>query len=237
MSAPVSGLGDGGIELPLGHAVGHPVDVVALLWVRDDCPDGVCLVATSIAPSTSVQQLTLGLPFADGLAERALHASHPETELSDSDARVAANVRAVRLAWRLNLDDLSARLADLGRPIVKSGLSKFEHGRRRVDVGDLLALAVALEVSPTRLLMPPSATAETPVILTDSVAADAVAAWRWATGEAMLPDAVWAPTDSVGERVDSGRWASENRPHHDSPASLDDLLTMTLRWFPLRQPF
>ncbi|MGW3486515.1 helix-turn-helix domain-containing protein [Streptomyces sp. NPDC001054] len=64
--------------------------------------------------------------------------------------RVAAEV--ARLRGRVTVRELSARLEELGRPILPSGISKIEHGLRRVDVDDLVALAMALEVTPNRLL-------------------------------------------------------------------------------------
>ena len=50
--------------------------------------------------------------------------------------------------------DLSERLKDLDRRIPPLGLRRIENGARRVDADDLLALAVALGVSPVTLLMP-----------------------------------------------------------------------------------
>lgn len=66
--------------------------------------------------------------------------------------RVAGNVRHLRGARELSLRDLSARLAELGRPILPSGLMKIERADRRIDVDDLAALAKALETVPIRLL-------------------------------------------------------------------------------------
>lgn len=65
---------------------------------------------------------------------------------------VAANVKAHREDLRLSLQDLSARMGSVGRPILASGLSKIEQGDRRVDVDDLVALATALETTPARML-------------------------------------------------------------------------------------
>lgn len=50
--------------------------------------------------------------------------------------------------------ELSARLTQLKREIPTWGLRKIESGGRRVDADDLVALAVALGVSPITLLMP-----------------------------------------------------------------------------------
>lgn len=64
------------------------------------------------------------------------------------------NVQRIREAQRLTYVALSNRLAELGRPVAVLGLRRIERGERRVDVDDLLALALALNVSPTDLIVP-----------------------------------------------------------------------------------
>lgn len=73
---------------------------------------------------------------------------------------VAVNVKRLRDDLNLGLRALAARLANAGRPLTHTALDKIERGTRRVDVDDLMALAVALEVSPATLLMPEVTTAE-----------------------------------------------------------------------------
>jgi transcriptional regulator with XRE-family HTH domain len=67
--------------------------------------------------------------------------------------QVAENVKGFRTRAGMSVRNLSAKLKELGRPILPSGITKIEHGERRVDVDDLVALADALEVTPTWLLM------------------------------------------------------------------------------------
>lgn len=50
--------------------------------------------------------------------------------------------------------DLSASVGRLGRAIPVLGIQRIEAGTRRVDVDDLVVIAVALGVSPASLLMP-----------------------------------------------------------------------------------
>lgn len=76
-------------------------------------------------------------------------------ELGQTGRIVAARIRRIRERNGLNLQDLSDRLAPLGRPILPSGLSKIEMGNRRVDVDDLTALAAALGTIPNDLLYEP----------------------------------------------------------------------------------
>ena len=67
--------------------------------------------------------------------------------------RVARNIRRIRQHRDLTAAALSDRLAEIGHPILDSGILKIEHGGRRVDVDDLVALAEALGVEPAMLLL------------------------------------------------------------------------------------
>ena len=96
-------------------------------------------------------------------------------------ARVARNIRTIREDRGLTLDALSTRLAELGHPILKSGLSKIERGARGIDVSDLVALAVALETNPNALLLGRELADR--LWLAPSYAVPARAVWLWARGE------------------------------------------------------
>ncbi len=126
-------------------------------------------------------------------------------ERGEPSRAVAANVRAVRERRRLGQQQLSDLLAGLGRPIPPTALSKVEAGERRVDADDLVALAVALNVSPTRLLLPDGA-ADDQVELTPALSVDAAAAWEWATDRAPLP------TGPGAESGDTARAYRDERP-------------------------
>lgn len=111
-------------------------------------------------------------------------------ELDSTGRAVAANVAYLRGAIGLNYTELSMRLAKHNRDIPPLAVRRIEEGNRRVDVDDLTALALALEVSPTSLLMPDLETAGVadPVIvtgLTDGIAAHSV--WIWLSGSGPLP--------------------------------------------------
>ncbi|WP_436788236.1 hypothetical protein [Yinghuangia sp. YIM S10712] len=141
-------------------------------------------------------------------------------KLGPTGQRVAANVEHVR--GRMPLRELSGRLEQLGRKILPSGIMNAERGTRRVDVDDLVALALALEVSPNRLLLPAKADSRA-IQLTPSVGATAREAWEWAGGEQPFQEMPWRP-----ERVfDLDRWerfVDENQPHveHDRATVEDD---------------
>jgi hypothetical protein len=129
-----------------------------------------------------------------------------------SGDRVAANVKALRAArGRMTLDQLAARMAHLGRPIRKSGLSKIEAGDRRVDADDLVALAIALDVNTNVLLL--GAASVTGIDLTSETTVASRAAWRWACGDEPLPldPSDEGSADDAAERLE--RFGRECRPH------------------------
>ena len=74
-----------------------------------------------------------------------------ELELS---GRVGAAVQARRKALKLTALDLADKCRGLGYPITRVAISKIETNNRRgkLDVAELLVLAVALEVPPALLL-------------------------------------------------------------------------------------
>ena len=64
--------------------------------------------------------------------------------LGPTGARVGRRLNELRRERGLTLGDLADKLKELGRPILLSALSKIEKGQRRVDVDDLVALALAV---------------------------------------------------------------------------------------------
>jgi transcriptional regulator with XRE-family HTH domain len=110
---------------------------------------------------------------------------------------VSANVKRLRTDQNLGLRGLSTKLGEVGRPLGHSAVDQIEKGTRRVDVDDLMALAVALGVSPATLLMPAVDTAgrrehvtATAVNVAPGTAAPvpviAEHLWRWLTAEAAV---------------------------------------------------
>lgn len=109
-------------------------------------------------------------------------------------ATVADNVKRVRFARRLTQEGLSERLREIGRPIPPASIGKIEIGLRQVDVDDLMALAVALDVSPLGLLLPRTATGEELVEVT-GMNGPAILLWLWSAGRSS-----WK-ADTVGMTV------------------------------------
>ncbi len=112
---------------------------------------------------------------------------------------VAENVRAIRDRRRLSQQQLAAELGRLGRPMQASAVAKIESGDRRVDVDDLAALAVALNVPVARLLLP-DVSEDEPVEVTPGRAVPMWSAWQWATGEHSLADEADDLRDPVVQR-------------------------------------
>ncbi|MEU9406193.1 helix-turn-helix transcriptional regulator [Streptomyces sp. NPDC048281] len=111
--------------------------------------------------------------------------------------QVAANLARLRQERGLSTTRLAAALEDLGQPIPPTGITRIEKGQRRVDSDDLVALAVALNVSPTALLLPP-ANDQSPVGLTSAFEVTARTAWKWAEGEQTAVDYEISPITSTG---------------------------------------
>lgn len=108
---------------------------------------------------------------------------------------VARNVARLRNARGYSTSRLSKLLEDAGRPITASSITKLELGQRKVDIDDLMTLAVVLRVSPTALLMPPTANPDDAVDITGEGEISADVAWAWTLGERPLD----LPTDDDGE--------------------------------------
>lgn len=121
--------------------------------------------------------------------------------------------------------ELSRRLAELGQPIQDSGITKIESGTRRVDVDDLVALAVALEVTPNALLLPgtdsPGSASRymvTPVNMEEAPST----IWAWATGETPLGAQPFHLAEGPPDVECLNReliFVAQNRPHHFEPAT------------------
>jgi len=78
-----------------------------------------------------------------------------------------------------------------------SAISKIEHGHRRVDADDLVALAQALDTSVNSILLSPLTDPAAAVQLTPTLTLDADEAWAWATSDAPASSVM----DGPGERI------------------------------------
>ncbi|MFS0912803.1 helix-turn-helix domain-containing protein [Microbacterium sp. 179-I 3D2 NHS] len=103
-------------------------------------------------------------------------------EIGPTGETVAANIARVRRGIGMSLQELESRLDMLGRRISFSGLSKIERGQKRVEVDDLMALAIALDVSPNALLLPIIEEPDRETAVTGAEGSLALF-WQWATAE------------------------------------------------------
>jgi transcriptional regulator with XRE-family HTH domain len=130
---------------------------------------------------------------------------------------VRRNVAELRVQRRMTLAQLSEAMGQLGRPILPSGLGKIEKGDRRVDVDDLVALAMALNVTPTRLLLPGGADPDSSSVeLTGSRAVPWARAWAWATGREALPSPD-RPVDAETTLDEEYEFTEASRPFDPPP--------------------
>lgn len=113
-------------------------------------------------------------------------------QITDPTGRtVAANIRRHRERQGLSTYELARKLADAGRPMTASALGRLERAERRVDAGDLVALAVVLDVPPIALLMPSTARGGVELTGTGGIdggtgLVDGRRAWAWAQGREPL---------------------------------------------------
>lgn len=142
-------------------------------------------------------------------------------DLGPSGQRIRDNVKRLREAQGWSITRLAEQLKQNGSPIPRTALSRIESGHRKVDVDELVALAVALDVSPVSLLLPPEDTGE-PVEITNEVSAPWEVAWRWMHGEIPIRDYgldTWAP-----------KWIPPNRPYEgDVLAEIQNFLDYRVR--------
>ncbi|MGY2079711.1 helix-turn-helix domain-containing protein [Modestobacter sp. SYSU DS0657] len=132
--------------------------------------------------------------------------------------RIGPTVRRFRRERGLDLRELAELLAEEGHPLKLGQLSKLELGDRRVDVDDLVALAVVLNVTPSQLLMPePPAEGEDQVVaLTPHRRVGWHRAWQWMCGDYWVDDSASpsrGASDQEGEAEAEADWHFAARPH------------------------
>jgi transcriptional regulator with XRE-family HTH domain len=140
--------------------------------------------------------------------------------IGPSSERAAANIRRFRRAGEVTTAALSQRLAAIGHPVVDTGITKTEKGDRRIDVDDLVALALALGVTPNTLLMPEVGYLGTSDAhrLTPAVSGTAEELWQWAQGERPLHMHVpGADAWLGGDDHPALRFALRTRPYLTAP--------------------
>ncbi|MEU8688848.1 helix-turn-helix transcriptional regulator [Streptomyces sp. NPDC048665] len=131
-------------------------------------------------------------------------------DIDETGNTVAANVRRLRAQRGLTTQQLAERLVDLGRPIIANAITKIEQGRRRVDVDDLMALAIALGVTPNTLLLPHEVHGQHQATAISEAVPHATL-WHWADGTMPLPPSVDPTVDGTESEEESKRLEAEFR--------------------------
>ncbi|MFF4948522.1 XRE family transcriptional regulator [Streptomyces chattanoogensis] len=70
--------------------------------------------------------------------------SKRRVEISTAGIRTAHNIESLRLARGVSQRQLAALVAELGRPLSHTAISRIKRIRRRCDVDDLATIAAAL---------------------------------------------------------------------------------------------
>jgi transcriptional regulator with XRE-family HTH domain len=108
-------------------------------------------------------------------------------EVGATGEAVARNVKRLREAANLTYTEVSKALAGVDRPMSPLAVRRIEEMERRVDVDDLLALAIVLGVTPISLLYPGAkegAESVTATGLKSTVSAEHL--WEWMRAEIPL---------------------------------------------------
>lgn len=134
-------------------------------------------------------------------------------ELGWAGQVVRHNLPRYRKLRRMTLAELSARLDALARPMSVPTLSAVENGKRRIDVDDLVALALALDVIPTALLMPPADHPDARVEPFPGAPPGATAAgwWAWLAGRNPLREVADRHELETWRRAVTPPWTWEDR--------------------------
>jgi transcriptional regulator with XRE-family HTH domain len=116
-----------------------------------------------------------------------------QIDLGPIGVAVAANIEGLRKSQNLSYAQLSRKLTELGCPIAPLGLTRIREHQRRVDVDDLVALALALDVSPATLLLPNGSANETAPVTEGGEDYPREQIWLWLIGFAPID----APTSML----------------------------------------
>lgn len=136
-----------------------------------------------------------------------------KSELGPTGTSVADRVKQLREDQRLGYAELSRQLSALGRDIPPLGLRRIEAGERRVDADDLVALALALGVSPITLLMPESTSGDDEVQATGIEGyVTARRLWTWLLAAMPLAGGYRELLDFVGKSVPTWQLDEKDGP-------------------------
>jgi transcriptional regulator with XRE-family HTH domain len=141
----------------------------------------------------------------------------------------------LREARNMTYKKLSEALAELGRPIAPLGLSRLEHAERRVDVDELVALAVVFGVNPNALLFDRRVGRDDVVDLTPAFQQRGGIVWEWADGRMYMPrklveypERIELDQARVADFVTNARPNVARRRDHPAVRAAEDVVTRML---------
>ncbi|MFD5207305.1 helix-turn-helix domain-containing protein [Streptomyces anulatus] len=117
-------------------------------------------------------------------------------EVGPTGETVAANIKRLRDRRGMTTRQLSGVLERAGRAIPASGITRMEKAERVVTADELTALAAALQVNPSALLLPLKDGPAELIEITGVGQVGAERAWDWMDGE--MPIAEIKPGDPTG---------------------------------------
>ena len=139
-----------------------------------------------------------------------------EPDIGPTARAVAENVKRLRTSARLNYTELSDLLQEVaGWSINAVGIRRIESGERRVTPDDLVALAIALEVTPITLLMSNLDSRDEKELVEVTGRSERITAkrlWEWLSASHPLTDSNKdVPGFYTFIRAASPRWLREQR--------------------------
>lgn len=106
--------------------------------------------------------------------------------LGDTGKHVSGMIRLLRVANRLSHTELAALMSNAGHKVSKTAISEIENGARRVSVDDLMAIAIALNAPPNKLLLPITEEEKYSFVTGSTHGVTNERLWRWALGQGSL---------------------------------------------------
>ncbi len=109
-------------------------------------------------------------------------------DIGPTGITVGENIRRIRGEQSFTQADMAKNLAENGHPIPVASIGRIESGDRRVEVDDLMAIAIVLGVSPLALLLPMTRGPRDTVDITGWGSELARGAWGYSLGISEIAD-------------------------------------------------
>lgn len=134
-------------------------------------------------------------------------------ETGPTGKTVAENLARLRKLRGYTTRQLSGLLERNGRAIPASGITRMEKAERQVTADELVALAAALGVNPSALLLPVNVDQDDAVEVTGAGTHRAETFWHWADGGGPLPLKETGETAAGRALYEARLQFRQGRPH------------------------